>query len=57
MKLAGRGCDALPGPTTTFDLTAERDAIWATAARWERAGYPWHAAGLRAVTALGKGEL
>lgn len=45
----------LPAPTA-FDRTAEQDALWATAERWEQAGYPWMGAGIKALTAKDKGE-
>lgn len=39
-----------------FNLTAERDALWQAAERFGKAGYHWHEVGIKAITAIGKGE-
>jgi hypothetical protein len=45
-----------PTPTPPLDIAKERDALWATAERLEKGGYPWFGQGIKALVAKDKGE-
>lgn len=45
-----------PTPPPTIDIAKERDALWATAERLEKGGYPWFGQGIKALVAKDKGE-
>lgn len=46
----------VPTPASAVDIAKERDALWATAERLEKAGYAWLGQGIKALVATSKGE-